>query len=294
MSKRPSSPTVQKPASDGARKRTQATGNRSDSKVAKTSDDRQFVTALARGLQLLRAFQPGDTALSNSELARRTGLARPTITRFAYTLSRLGYLFASEGGYRLSPSVLTLGYPVLASFEIREVAGRHMQALANHAEGTVALGTRVGNEIVFIHRCIGPAPVGLQLEVGSAIPIATTAMGRAWIAGAPLHEREEILQGLPAAYGRNAAKVKAGIVESLEVYGKTGFCISVGAWQSDVSAVGVPLRVGPNGPSFAFNCGGPSYRLPPERLMKDIGPRLVALAADVRKILEGGRIMQNG
>ena len=41
--------------------------------------DRQFVTALARGLELLRCFTPSESVLGNQELARKTGLPKPTI-----------------------------------------------------------------------------------------------------------------------------------------------------------------------------------------------------------------------
>jgi DNA-binding IclR family transcriptional regulator len=85
--------------------------------------------------------------------------------------------------------------------------------------------------------------------------------------------------------------VKAEILESIALYEKTGFCASLGGWYSDVSAVGVPLKLN-NGPFFAFNCGGPSYRMSRDKLMNDIGPRLVALAAEVRRTLEAGRITQ--
>lgn len=54
--------------------------------------DRQFVTALARGLELLRCFTPSESVLGNQELARKTGLPKPTITRMTHTLTRLGYL----------------------------------------------------------------------------------------------------------------------------------------------------------------------------------------------------------
>lgn len=37
--------------------------------------DRQFVTALARGLEVLRCFSAQSRLLSNGELAERTGLA---------------------------------------------------------------------------------------------------------------------------------------------------------------------------------------------------------------------------
>lgn len=251
--------------------------------------DRQFVASLARGLELLRAFKPGEDALSNSELARRTGLARPTVTRFAHTLTVLGYFELTNTGYRLSPAVLTLGYPVLATLGIREIAGRQMQALANDAAGTVALGTRVGSEIVFIHRCIGPVPVGLRLDIGSAIPLTTTAMGQAWIAGAEEHERAEIIALLPKLYPRDAPRIKAAIVKNLALYKAKGFCISLGGWHADVSAVGVPLRVPGSGELLAFNCGGPSYRMSRDLFVNDLGPRLVALANEVRRTMEVGR-----
>ena len=75
------------------------------------SKDRQFVNALARGLELLRCFQPGDTELGNAELARRTGMPKPTVSRLTYTLTKLGYLAFSEsrGTYRLAAGVLALG-----------------------------------------------------------------------------------------------------------------------------------------------------------------------------------------
>ena len=38
------------------------------------SKDRQFVTALARGLEVLRAFRAHDDLLGNQEIAQRTGL----------------------------------------------------------------------------------------------------------------------------------------------------------------------------------------------------------------------------
>ncbi|MDH3232081.1 MAG: helix-turn-helix domain-containing protein, partial [Alphaproteobacteria bacterium] len=53
--------------------------------------DRQFVTALARGLEVLRAFQEGGP-LGNQEIARRTGLPKPTVSRLTHTLKQLGYI----------------------------------------------------------------------------------------------------------------------------------------------------------------------------------------------------------
>src|SRR5687768_950530 len=49
--------------------------------------DRQFVAALARGLAILRCFKSHERYLGNQEIARRTGLAKPTVSRLTHTLS---------------------------------------------------------------------------------------------------------------------------------------------------------------------------------------------------------------
>ena len=54
--------------------------------------DRNFVTALARGLDILRCFGPSDEYLGNAELAKRTSIPRPTVSRMTATLTQLGYL----------------------------------------------------------------------------------------------------------------------------------------------------------------------------------------------------------
>ena len=78
--------------------------------------DRKFVSALARGLEVLRCFRPGEASLSNNDISERTGLPKPTVTRLTHTLRKLGYLVYSEktGNYQLGSGVLSLGYGVLS------------------------------------------------------------------------------------------------------------------------------------------------------------------------------------
>ena len=91
---------------------------------ADASQDRRFVTALARGLSLLRCFGPTDRWLAHQELARRSGLPQATVSRLTFTLNSLGYLRhrASTGEYALSPAVLSLGFSVLSNFEVGRLA----------------------------------------------------------------------------------------------------------------------------------------------------------------------------
>ena len=78
----------------------------------KVATDRSFVVALSRGLDVLRAFQPNDGLLGNQEIAARTKLPKPTISRLTYTLTKLGYLTPVPRfeKYQLAPAALALGY----------------------------------------------------------------------------------------------------------------------------------------------------------------------------------------
>jgi len=247
---------------------------------AGTAQDRQFVTALARGLEVLRVFKPGDVWLGNQDLAERTGLPKPTVSRLTYTLTQLGYLLYSEelGKYRLGAGVLALGYAMLAGMDIRERARPLMQRLADEVNAAVSLGTRDRLNMVYLETCRGPGALTLRLDVGSRIPIGTTAMGRALLAALPDSERDYLLSHLRKHHGRDFAPILKGVEAAVRDVKTRGFCFSVGDWQRDVHAVGAPL-VAPDGSAvFALNCGGPSFLLTREKLETEIGPRLAELA----------------
>src|SRR5207249_10414154 len=110
---------------------------------------------LARGLEVLRCFQSGDHHLGNQEIAKRTGLPKPTISRLTYTLTKLGYLNFSEslGKYHLGAAAVALGQSFLTSMNVRQVARRFMQDLADYAQATVSLGARDGLNMVYIEDC---------------------------------------------------------------------------------------------------------------------------------------------
>jgi len=253
--------------------------------------DRKFVVALARGLEVLRAFTPTVGQLSNQEIAARAQLPRPTVSRLTYTLMRLGYLTQVEHGgkYQLAPAALSIGYAALSQMGIRQIARPLMQELAEYAGGSVALGSRDRMSAVYVEHCRSNSPVTLRLDIGSRIPLIATAMGRAIIAVLPEAEREEILARAAARNPERWAKIKDAVERALIHYRRFGYTLSVGDWEDGVNAVGVPLVTSDGSGVFAFNCGAPSFLISPERLDEDIGPRLVELVHKVESVLNGRR-----
>lgn len=245
--------------------------------------DRQFVTALARGLDILRCFRPGESYLTNSEMAKRTGMPKPTISRLTYTLTKLGYLnfSAEQGRYQLGAAVLTLGHTLLANLDVRKLARPAMQELAEYAQCSVAIGIRDRLHMVYVEACRGSAAVTLRRDAGSRIPLATTAMGKAYLCGLPQNERDFLLDHIRLHAETDWPKIKAGIEQGFKDFQDRGFVLSSGLWDANISAVGVPLVDPDIAKTMAFNCGGPAFLLPQEKLVEDLGPRLVQMVRSV-------------
>lgn len=249
--------------------------------------DRQFVTALARGLEVLRVFTPKHALLGNQEIAARTGLPKPTISRLTHTLTRLGYLAYSErlGKYQLATGVLGLGYSVLSNMGVRQIARPMMQELAEYASASVSLGSRDRLDMIYVEHCRPSSAVTLRLDLGSRIPVATTAMGRALLAVLPEHERDYLLDHIARHDPKRWPRIRSGVEQAIKDMRTRGFTVSIGDWQPDVHAVGVAM-IPPDGSSIlGLNCGGPSFLFSQKKLLTDLGPRLANLARNVEAAL---------
>lgn len=251
--------------------------------------DRNFVVALARGLDVLRAFRPNDGLLGNQEIAARTNLPKPTISRLTYTLTKLGYLTPVPRfeKYQLAPAAMALGYAALANLGVRSLSEPFRDELMRQTGGACAVGARDRLSMIYFGQSKSSLTVGVQLDVGSRIPIATTAMGRAYFWALPAEERAQLLREFREHYGSRWAKMRDGLEQAGEMVAKYGFVISAGEWQDDVHAAGVALTLNDGTGPYAFNCGAPAFRFTEERLRNDIGPRLLAMVRNIEAALGG-------
>ncbi|MFT7389789.1 MAG: DNA-binding IclR family transcriptional regulator [Paracoccaceae bacterium] len=249
--------------------------------------DRKFVTSLARGLEILRAFRAGEHALTNQQLAERTRLPKPTVTRLTYTLCALGYLIYSEhkGAYQLGPGILGLGYSVLSSMEMRERALPIMDDLARTpgvpAAVTVALAERHNLKAVYVAVRRAPQTVSLTLEVGARLPLGASAVGRAILASMHAPERELVLAELGRRYPEHDRTTRDNVARAQVELATRGFVASFGDWKPEINGVAAPI-LSPDGERiFAMNVGGPAFLVSPQELEEKVGPRLALAARDL-------------
>lgn len=238
--------------------------------------DRQFVAALGRGLDILRCFDEGDAELGNQDFVQRTGLPKATVSRLTYTLARLGFLTYVErsGRYTIGAGVVALARTMLNNLDIRQLARPQMLELAERFGAVCCMAARDRNHIVFIEMARSSSAITLSTDVGSRVPIESTALGRAYLAVMPADERTALLADLKQARGKDWPAAKAAITQGQEQFRRQGFVVSLQSWQRDVNAVAVPL-VMPNGSGiYSFMCGGPSFLIKQAALENEIGPAL--------------------
>lgn len=248
---------------------------------AKSNEERYFITALSRGLDVLACFGSGDKALSNQQIATRCGLPKSTVTRITFTLTKLGYLMQLDNGgrYAIGSATLALGSSTLARMDIRQLARPLMQELAEFSHATVALGVRDRLTMIYVEMCRSSATVALTLQVGSHMPLATSAMGRAFLATASEQERNDVLSRWQELDEAARTSLRQGVEKGSADYRQFGCATSFGEWQQDVNGIAVGVHAGAGTPAMAINCGGPSASLSKEFLLDEVRPRLVALAA---------------
>jgi IclR family pca regulon transcriptional regulator len=152
-----------------------------------------FIESLARGLEVIGAFRPGSPAMSLSEVAAATGLARPTARRILLTLVELGYVRADGSRFALTPRVLDLGTAYVGSQGLWEVARPHLEVLSAKTDESCSVAQLDGSDIVYVARVAVPKIVGLTVHIGTRFPALQTSLGKVLLAALDKDVLEETL-----------------------------------------------------------------------------------------------------
>jgi len=156
-----------------------------------TVDKEQFVTSLARGLTVLKAFGPESPEMTLSQVAAASNLSPAVARRFLLTLVQLGYLTQVDKKFVLTPRVMELAATYLDSMNLAEIAQPHLQQIRDSTGDSVSLTALDGIDI--IHLCHVQTERLLRFAVtpGSRVPAYVSGTGRAILAFEPESRLEE-------------------------------------------------------------------------------------------------------
>lgn len=248
--------------------------------------DPRFAYTLAKGLQVLRAFDPASPFLSNAELAARTGIARQTVVRLTRTLAMLGYLqyHTETARYRLAAAVLSLGYPLLSQLSVRQMARPLMQELANFARGAVSIAMRSGDSLVIVESCVDHLGHAGRPDVGAKRDFHDTSLGMTYISSSAPQERAELIAWLQLQHGKHWSAVQERVAHAQAQFDRLHYCTALTPGVL-IEAVAVPLCSNFTGERLVMNCTVPRFVLAPESIETHIAPRLLHLVRSLENTL---------
>lgn len=254
--------------------------SRTRSASLRPEGDGPFVEPLARALAILSVFTTQDTWLGNGELATRTGLPAPTLSRLLRTLLATGYLHHSpeRRKYRLAAGVMALGYAAIAHSDVQSLARPTMQQLADESRTCVTLVSRDRLDVVVIESCHGDAAsLRLNLGVGARLALANSPIGWALLGGLPDVERYYLLDGIERRFPREWSYLRRRFGDAYFQVQQRGFCMALGEPAPEFCILAAPLMLAGETP-MALACIGAAAGISRARVERELGPRLVAAA----------------
>ncbi|HEX2072351.1 MAG TPA: IclR family transcriptional regulator C-terminal domain-containing protein [Geodermatophilus sp.] len=241
-----------------------------------------FVEALARGLDVLVAFDAGHRSMTLSEVAAAAGLARPTARRLLLTLEELGYVRSRGGAFELTPKVLGLGMAYVSALGLWDIARPHLEALVARTGESSSMAQLDGSDIVYVARVSVPKLITLRVEIGTRFPAVQTSQGKVLLAALSPDELAATLAvpsraGLPPYIGRSPEQLE----EELTEVRARGWALADEELAPGVRSVAVPVRDGTGAVRAAMNVTVHAAETSTERLLQEHLPLLMRTAGDV-------------
>jgi IclR family pca regulon transcriptional regulator len=251
--------------------------------MARRDANPDFIEALARGLDVIRAFQPGQPVMSLAAVATAAGLARPTARRILLTLEQLGYARAAAGGgFELTPRVLELGMSYVLSRNLWEVARPHMERLVARTHESSSIAQLDGSDIVYVARVAVPKIIALAVTIGTRFPAMPTSLGKVLLAALPAGTAEHVLaepsrSGITPRWQPDAAERAA----ELRAVRARGWALTDEQLAAGIRSVAAPLRDGDGRVIAALNVTVHAAETPVDILTGDYLPLLLQTAGAI-------------
>ena len=241
-----------------------------------------FIEALARGLDVIRVFQPRQPVMSLAAVAGAAGLARPTARRILLTLQQLGYVRAAAGGFELTPRVLELGMTYVLSRNLWEVARPHMERLVAQTHESSSIAQLDGPDIVYVARVAVPKIIALAVTIGTRFPAMQTSLGKVLLAALPAGDAERVLaEPSRSPIAARWQPVPAERAAELRAVRARGWSLTDEQLAAGIRSVAAPLRDGDGTVIAALNVTVHAAETPVEILTGEHLPLLLATAGAI-------------
>src|SRR5215467_12903310 len=219
--------------------------------------------AVDRAARLLTEVVHAPGAVTFTELAAATGLAKSTTSRMLLALERNGLVRRDDAG-RFRPGEVFIRYAWRGGAEtsLVEVAQPHLASLGAATGETINLGVERDGLVEQIAQVDSAFVIGATNWVGRPVPLHCAALGKVLLAYGAAELPSGRLEGRTARTitSRSALGAELADVRAL------GYAVTDGELEPGLVAIAAPVFGDGDTVVAALSVSGPSTRLTPERL----------------------------
>jgi DNA-binding IclR family transcriptional regulator len=182
--------------------------------------------AVSRAFAVLELLALADEPQRLSAIATRLHMQKSTVHRVLGTLSDLGYVRQEPetSCYCASLKLWELGSGLIARHPVKRAAAAFVQQLHASTRETVSLTVLSGDDVLYLDKIMSARPMPFTSRVGSRVPAALTAGGKAMLAYTP-----DARAIVTRTRERSHAKQRVGVerlLRELEEVRRQGFAAS--------------------------------------------------------------------
>lgn len=248
--------------------------------------DPNFMTSLARGLAVIRAFSDQRRSLTIAQISNQTGIPRAAVRRCLYSLKQLGYVDADGNNFSLRPKVLTLGYSYLSSTPLTVSALPILNQISRTLNESCSLAVLDEGDVLYVSRSATSRVMSVALNTGSRLPAYCTSLGRAILAFLPPEALEAYLSRveLKPHTERTVTSVER-LRDVLASVRENGYALVEEELEVGLRSIAVPVRGASGEVVAALNIGAQAARVSSEQMRKEFLPVLLRGAQELAVLM---------
>ncbi len=248
--------------------------------------DPSFMTSLARGLAVVRAFSDQRRNLTIAQISHKTGIPRAAVRRCLHTLRQLGYADSDANNFFLTPKILALGYSYLSSTPLAVSAQPCLNQISHTLHESSSIAVLDGGEVLYVARAATTRIMSIALNAGSRLPAYCTSLGRVMLAHLPPEELQAYLaQAELKAFTERTVVSAKRLREILAGVRQAGFAIVEEELEVGLRSIAVPVRGASGRVVAALNVGAQAARVSRQQMEEEFLPILLRGSQELATLL---------
>jgi len=250
--------------------------------------DLHIINSVLRAAQILDSFNPQKPVYTNTELSRKLGLNKTTVTRLLYSLEKAGFVERDPKTkeYGLTHKLYRIGSVYISQVDLHRVAMPELAKLGSFCQETVHLVILNEWKAFYLDKVESPQSIRLISSIGNTCPAYCTGVGKVLLAFLPEEELKGFFRSVELKrYTPNTICSPKELKVHLKMIKEQGYAIDDSEHEPEVRCVAAPVY-GRNGSVIAsISIAGPVYRMTREKMERELVQAVKSTAHTISKKL---------